>query len=156
MRGPGFAAMRQTREQLEHIRREARDQMLAALTPQHRELLAGIVGRLALSTDPDRRAAAQQLDAALSPAESQAILAAAEHMRAAMRTTMEAARAQFEASMPADQRAGMQQHWAGRAGGGPGGRPGHTPDAGRALLRAALAFGGPEHGPDGGGPPPQR
>ncbi len=47
--------------------------MLAALTPAHRELLAKVVGELAISPDPNFDAAAARLDAALSPAEVQAL-----------------------------------------------------------------------------------
>jgi len=52
---------------------QARTAMLAALTPAHRDLLAQVVGQLAVASDPNMDAAASRLDAALSPAEVSAI-----------------------------------------------------------------------------------
>ncbi len=71
-RGP----MSQVRGQVENIRRQERDKVLAALTPAHRQLLATIAGQMAISQSPDPRAAAAQLDAALTPGEKQTVLAA--------------------------------------------------------------------------------
>jgi len=50
--------------------------MLQALTPANKQLLATVVGQLATADTPDVKAAAAQLDAALSDGEKQAILAA--------------------------------------------------------------------------------
>lgn len=52
---------------------QARTAMLAALTPAHRDLLAQVVGQLAVASDPNVDAAASRLDAALSPDEVSAI-----------------------------------------------------------------------------------
>jgi hypothetical protein len=68
--------MRQVRGQLENIRQQERDKVLAALTPAHRQLLANVAGQMAVSQSPDPRAAAAQLDAALTPGEKDTILAA--------------------------------------------------------------------------------
>lgn len=56
------------------MHQQMRTTMLAALTPQNRTLLGTVAGQLATSATPDVKAAAAQLDAALSPAEKQAIL----------------------------------------------------------------------------------
>lgn len=65
------------------IHRQMRDQMLSALTPEHKQLLASIVGRIATEDRPDIAAAAKRLDDALTTQEKQAILsdAAAAHQR---------------------------------------------------------------------------
>jgi hypothetical protein len=151
MQRPDFAAMRKVREQVEQIRSAGRSQMLGALTPEHRALLASLVGQLATAPNPDPKAAAQQLDSALTPAESQAVLAAADQMRTQMRSTLEAARAQMQGS--ADQGAGPPDGGGLRHNGRHGER---TPDAGRVLLRAVLEAPGPGRGPGGPGdaPPP--
>lgn len=52
-----------------------RDQLLSALTPAHKQLLASIAGKLATEDRPDFAAAAKQLDDALSPQEKSTILA---------------------------------------------------------------------------------
>lgn len=118
---PNSAAWKQMRA----IHEQFRSQVLGAITPAHRALLAQVVGNLAVSTNPDRRAAAQQLDAALSPAEKAAIFADAKAMRAQMRS----ARADMPKppNMPERPRNGMREH--------------HAPSAGAILLMAA--HGGP-------------
>jgi len=93
-----------------------RSSVLHALTPEHRALLAQIVGQLAVSDKPDRDAAAKQLDSALTDSEKQNILAAATQMMT-----------QMKAMRPSP----------------PPGAPAHqprTPDAGRILL---MLSGGP-------------
>jgi hypothetical protein len=91
-----FQAMRQMHRQMTQIGTQARTQMLAALTPAHRTLLANVAGQLAVATTPDFRAAAQQLDTALSAPEKQAILAAETNARSQMRTAF----AQMQQQMP--------------------------------------------------------
>ena len=73
----------------------ARKQVLAALTPAHKQLLATLVGQLAIADTPNVKAAAAQLDAALGASEKQAILAAHSQMAAQMKA----------------QRAQMMQSW---------------------------------------------
>jgi hypothetical protein len=144
-----FAEMRQDREQMEQLHKQARAQMLAAISPAHRALLANIIGQLAIAPNPDPRAAALQLDAALSGGEKQSILNVEAQMHAQMKTMMEAARARMESSMSADQRSAMDARMAKRED-----RPHseRTPDAGRALLGMAIHAGGPG-GPEGMRPP---
>jgi hypothetical protein len=125
--------MRQNRAQFEKIMLQARSQMLGALTSQHRALLANLVGQLAIAPKPDPEAAAKRLDAALSPSESKAVLAAAENAHTQMRTLM------------GD---GMREHHFGPDGGrGPGGMNG----PGRPEAMGSPGPGGP-----GNGPPMQR
>jgi Spy/CpxP family protein refolding chaperone len=137
-----FAEMRQDRQQIEQLHAQARTQMLAALSPAHRAALANIVGQLAVSPNPDPRAAAQQLDALLSTGEKQSILNIETQAHAQMRTLMQAARARMEASLTPDQRAQMDSRATQRQD-----RPheaNRQPDAGRALLMTAIHAGPPE------------
>lgn len=75
-------------QQMAQMHRQVRAQILGALTPAHKALLAQIAGELATSVDPNYDAAAARLDAALTSAEKQRIGAAAESMHAKMRSMM--------------------------------------------------------------------
>ena len=99
-------------EQMQQARQQFRAQVLAALTPAHRQLVASVIGSLAVAEHPNPQAAAKQLDAALSGSEKNAILAADKQMH--------------------DQ---MQQMFDQSGRGRYGGRGGdETPDAGQILL----------------------
>ena len=66
------------------MRADAKTAAYAALTPAHSASVTAIVSQVAAGT-LDRRAAAQKIDALLTPDESKAVLAAADKSRAAMR-----------------------------------------------------------------------
>jgi len=156
---PSFAQMQQLHAQMTQIHTQARLQILASLSPAHRALLANIIGQLAIAPNPDRAAAARALDAALTPGEARSILATQTAARNQSHTLMENARAQFEASLSADQRAQMAQRFAQRPEDPARTASVRTPDPGRTLLEVALGHGeghgfGP-HGGFGGPPPPQ-
>jgi hypothetical protein len=89
------SAMRNFMEQARKLHQQYRSQMLAALTPEHRQLLATLAGQLATSDNPDPRAAAQKLDAALSPAEKQGVVNAANTLRTQMQKLHQQMMAQF-------------------------------------------------------------
>ncbi len=55
------------------MQRRSRAAMLGAVTPAHRDLIARLVGALAVAPEPDIDRAAAQLDAQLTPAEVRAI-----------------------------------------------------------------------------------
>ncbi|MHB8306170.1 MAG: hypothetical protein ACYDEU_09200 [Vulcanimicrobiaceae bacterium] len=114
--------MKQMHRQMVQIRRTERAQMLEALTPAHRALLASIAGQLATATQPNLRSAEHRLDAALSPAESQAILGAVKSAHEKMHALWIAARKQLMAA-----HAKMHPK---------------KPDAGRLLLRLTAPGGG--------------
>lgn len=110
---------------MEQIHRAERSRILAALTPAHKALFAQIVGQLAVAAAPNPKAAAAQLDAALSSAEKQAIVNSAKSAHRQMHAQMEA------------------MHKAFMAGHAPGHRlvrvrTAHTPDPGRILLHVAM------------------
>jgi len=136
------AAMKSYREKSEALRQQARTQMLGALTPANKTLLASVVSQLAVAPQPDPRAAAAQLDAALSQSETQSILAAAANLRSGEKSLRDQMRAQLATVMPArpprPQGQGGPGNWQGHKAGA------HTPDAGVILLRTAM-------GPAGGG-----
>lgn len=124
-------------KQMEQIHAQERSQVLGALTPAHRQLLATVAGQLATSTTPDYRAAAQKLDAALSASEKQAIVSASQTARQQMRAQMESMRQRMsQMGGPPDTRGPMVM----RSGTEQQGR---TPSAGEILLRVAMS-GGPE------------
>jgi len=141
---PDMAGMKQVFEQVEKIRRAERAQVLAALSPAHRELLAHIVGDMAIATNPDHKAAAGRLDAALSASEKSAVLAA---HKTAMTQMDDAMHAMMAKRMPPPQ---------GSAGPNPGWihRERHTQTAGEVVLIVATGH-GEEHGrmPFPPGPP---
>lgn len=99
-RRPDFQAMRQAMQRHEALQRQFRANVLAALTPAHRNLLASVVGQMAIAPSPDPRAAAQRLDAALTPAERNAIAAAEQSFMAQQRSLRDQMMAQFRASHP--------------------------------------------------------
>ncbi len=107
---PHRAAIRQMRAQAEQLRVQTRSRILTALTPAHRAAVANVVGQLVLSADPNPRAAAQALDATLTPAEKQSVLAIEQAARSNMQALFTQQRAAFESTLTADQRARMQQH----------------------------------------------
>lgn len=141
--------MRANMEQMRKMHEQFRAQILGALTPEHRQLLASIAGNLAIAPQPDYRAAVRQLDDALSPAEKSAILADEKQMREQMRAQMKAMMASMPKRPWPHPSGAMQRSWKGS----------HTPHemtAGAILLGAAsgrgMMFGG-WHGAHGG--PPQ-
>jgi hypothetical protein len=104
------AAMQAAHQRMEQLHQQARSQILAALTPAHKALLARIVGELAIAPTPDVEGAARQLNAALSPGESGSILKTANGFHQAMRASMEATRAQIEKSEPSEKGATVEKH----------------------------------------------
>lgn len=87
---------------------QARTAILAALTPAHRELLAKIVGELAIAPDPNLDAAAARLDAALFPAEVQAIGRVEAGKRAQVMAEAGQLRSTLQSTLSAEQLKQMQ------------------------------------------------
>jgi hypothetical protein len=120
-------------QQMMKLHQQFRAQVLGALTPAHKQLYASVVGGLAIAASPDPRAAAKQLDAALSPGETTAILNANKQFMASMKSL----HAQMMANHPWPKPSGSP--WPKRSH-GPHTRP--APDAGRILLGMAGSHGG--------------
>ena len=106
------AQFEQVHQQLATLHKQARAQMLAALTPAHKQLLAQVAGELAISPDPDMAGAVRKLDAALSRSESESILRTQEQFRTQARAIMEQMRSAAEKSMTPEQAQQMAQHHA--------------------------------------------
>lgn len=143
------AAMTQMRAQVEAARSQTRAAIIAALSPGHRAQVANMFGQLALTANPNPRAAAQALDAVLAPGEKQAIVNIATTERANMRALMQQQRAAFESTLNADERARMAQRDAKRQAfmqSNP--RAAHVPDPGAIVLRTLGNFGAMD-GPGG-------
>jgi hypothetical protein len=150
--GPSAAqltAMRQVHEQAAVAHVQTRSRMLAALTPAHRAAVANVVGQLALAANPDPHAAALSLDAVFSPAEKQSIVNIAAAERSNLHALMQQARATFESTLTADERARMAQHEAKmQAMRQSHPLPPGAGDPGAIVLRTLGEFGGPGmHGP---------
>ncbi len=126
------AQMQQAHQNMMQLHRQARSSMLAALTPAHRALLGQIAGRLATDPNPDIASAARTLDAALTPAESQAVVRISQNTRAQARQMMQ----QFEQMPERKEGSGNGSHPQANA---------HKTDAGYILLRMSMPHSGMEH-----------
>jgi hypothetical protein len=132
----------QSRKTMEQIHQQARSQMLDALTPAHRQLLASIAGQLATSTTPDYKAAAARLDSALSASEKQAITNAAKDAHAKARAEMERMRSEMPPGGPGGP--GGMRSGGMMMGPGPGKSPRPLPSAGEILLDVTMSGPGME------------
>lgn len=130
-----FGAMRASMQQQEALHKQMRAKILGVLTPAHRNLLASLVGQLAISANPDPRAVIQKLDAALSSGEKQAILNAAQSFMTQERAFHQQMMAKFRAANP-----NMPSPRPMPSGGE---RMHRTPDAGALLFMVAT---GERHG----------
>ena len=136
--------MRQARAQMHQLHAQARAETLSALTTAHRQLLANVVGQLAIAANPDREAAARQLNAALSASERQAILNIHQNFVTQAKALRASIRAQIGSQLPADMQAKLAQ----RAAKAQARAASRSPlDAGNILLRVAM--GGKGHGARG-------
>jgi len=93
-------AMAQMETQMHTLSVQARTAVLQAITPQHRQLLAQVVGGLAIAPNPDFAAASKQLDAALSQQESQNVLRISSQFHQQMHALMQANIQQMERNNP--------------------------------------------------------
>jgi hypothetical protein len=126
-----MAIFKHFHEQMERDHAVARSAMLSALSAAHRELLAHLVGQLAIASHPDVHAAASQLDAALSTREKAAILQEQHAVMEQMHSLMEQMHTQMQSMMQGHQgqmhgMVEMHEH------------EHHTPDAGEILLRTSM------------------
>jgi hypothetical protein len=75
-------------------------QVLHALTPANRQLLASVIGQMAVADKPDFKAAAARLDAALSSSEKSAILDAHSKMVAQRKADFAKMKAEWQSAHP--------------------------------------------------------
>jgi Spy/CpxP family protein refolding chaperone len=111
--------MHQTHQQMEQLHTQARAKVLGSLSAAHRALLAQVVGSLAVSPNPDPQAAVKQLNAALTPAEAQAVVSTHGAAMQQMHQLMESAHQRFQALLTAQQRAQLPNGGNGPPGGPP-------------------------------------
>lgn len=152
--GPPTAAQRQAmfktlqtfHDHEGQLMRQLRTQVLSALTRAHRNGVASLIGQLAISSNPDPRAAAHQLDSMLSQSEQQAILSAHSSFREQSRTLQDQLRSQMQSQMP---NGPFHDHM-----GGPTGehKSSHQPDAGMIVLHTLSQFEPMDHPGEGGLP----
>lgn len=128
-----FKAMR---SHMMQIHTTERSQILGALTPANRSLLASIAGQLATSVTPDYKGAVTRLDSALSASEKQRIISAAQAAHTQQRSLMQSMRAAMP--HPQNMQRPARPHWK---------HVQRTPDAGRILLGLAAGREMHMHGP---------
>lgn len=92
--------MEQAHARMVQLHSQARASMLNALTVAHRNLLAQVVGQLAIAPTPDAAAAARVLDNNLSSAEAKSILNISSATEQQVRQLMDATHKQMQAVMP--------------------------------------------------------
>jgi hypothetical protein len=96
-----FNTFRTIHTQEETLHKTFRAQALASLTPIHRQAVAGLIGQLAISANPDKSVTAKQIDALLSGAERNQILAAHTNYLNQSKALHQQAMAQLQKYMPA-------------------------------------------------------
>jgi hypothetical protein len=135
----------------EQLHLQFRSQILGAISSEHRNAVAGLIGQLAISSNPDPRAAAQQIDSLLSQSEQQAILSAHNTFRQQSKALHDQLHRQLQSEMGQ----GMPRHQ-----NAPGTmeqrKPSEQPDAGEVVLHTLAHFEPMEMDHHGwGGPPPR-
>ncbi|MDQ6766527.1 MAG: hypothetical protein M3Z41_01810 [Candidatus Eremiobacteraeota bacterium] len=95
-----FQIMEQAHTKMQQLHSQARLAMLNSLSPAHRNLLATVVGQLAIAPAPDAAAAAKQLDANLTPSEAKAIVGISTSLEQQVHQVMDATHKQMANAMP--------------------------------------------------------
>jgi len=121
----------QAHAQVQKLQHDAHVAVLAAMSPQHRELLGRLVAAMALSPDLGEAQVTRQLDAALSQAEARSILNVAATLDQQVHQTFANAHQQAENVLTPDQRKDISQHVVDM-------RMEDAQDPGQALLMIAL------------------
>lgn len=93
--------MQQFGQQEEQLHQQMRYQILSALSPVHRRVVAATIGELAISPNPDIATAAKRLDATLSGGEQQRILAAHATFESQSRQLRDQLKSTLQSEMPA-------------------------------------------------------
>src|SRR5581483_9497700 len=101
-----MAQFEQFHQKMEQLHTQARAQMLAALSPAHKEALANVIGHLAIAANPNAENDARQINALLSPGEAQAVVRIHDATRAQAESLMESMRSQMQRQLPP----GASQH----------------------------------------------
>lgn len=94
---------------LSQLHVDGRAQILGSLSQQQRTLLAQVVGNLAISPNPNEAAAAQQIQNALTPQQSQRIVALHTSLMQQAMNILHSAKTQADSYLTPDQRQKVQQ-----------------------------------------------
>ena len=121
----------QAHAQVQKLQHDAHVAVLAAMSPQNRELLGRLVAAMALSPDLGEAQVTRQLDAALSQTEARSILNVAATLDQQVHQTFANAHQQAENVLTPDQRKDISQHVVDM-------RMEDAQDPGQALLMIAL------------------
>ena len=89
------------------LHKQYRTQVLNSITPIHRQAVAGLIGQLAISTNPNKSATAKQIDVLLSGAERNAIVSAHNNFIAQSKKLHEQAMQEMQKYLPAGSSPGM-------------------------------------------------
>lgn len=120
--------LRAAMHQMRTLHEQFRTQVLNALTPAHRTMVANALGQLAISSNPSPKAVAAQIDGALSANEKQQILAAHQSFVKQMIAFHQQVESQMHAGagMPPQHAGAWQKH----------GMMSQMPSAGEIVLHA--------------------
>ncbi len=140
-----YQQFQQFHQREEQLHQQFRSQILGSLSADQRNQAANVIGQLAISSNPDPRSAAAQLDGILSQGQKQSILNAHNTFRAQSKALHEQMLRQMRNSMPGGPPMGEHP-----------GMPGMQkmqqmqPDAGMILLHVLSGgghdmMGGPPH-----------
>jgi hypothetical protein len=138
--GPGNGPPSEVQQHMDQARTDARTQAMTALSSDHQAAVNAVLARVKGGQIIDAHDAAKQIDAILTPKESQAVLAARDKMMADVRASMAAGGREGGPGGPGDGQAGPNG-----PGGGPGGFGG-SGGRGGGPGGPAGGFGGPPGG----------
>ncbi|MBV8489978.1 MAG: hypothetical protein JO199_05545 [Candidatus Eremiobacteraeota bacterium] len=127
------------RTQEEQLHKQMRAQLIGSLSPAHRNAIAGIIGNLAISANPDPALAAKQIDGLLSQGEQQRILSLHSAFRTQRHALHEQMRKQLESELPAKPKPPGDEHAGGRHE-----MQSRTLDAGTVVLKTLGHAGMPD------------
>lgn len=95
-----YQQFQQFHQREEQLHQQFRAQILGSLSADQRNQAANVIGQLAISSNPDPRAAAAQLDGILSQGQKQSILNAHNTFRSQSKALHEQMLRQMRSSMP--------------------------------------------------------
>ncbi|MBV9104346.1 MAG: hypothetical protein JO060_12215 [Candidatus Eremiobacteraeota bacterium] len=128
-----MAQFQQAHERMRQLHQQARSQVLASLSAAHKQAVANIVGQLAISASPNPDAAARQINALLTPSESQSVVRIHNGLRSQMQSLMQSLHAQMQPAAGAPPRLERQEM-------------NESTDAGHLLLKLLVGGPGMHHG----------
>jgi hypothetical protein len=105
-----YNTFKQIHTQEETLHKQLRAQVLASLTPLHRQAVASLIGQLAIAANPDEAVTAKQIDVLLSNGEKSQILAAHSNYLNQSKALHQQAMAQMQKYLPSGGPESGKQH----------------------------------------------